>query len=338
MLRPPYPPTYTLPTYFLQTSFLHTLRVCLSRCLCLLNIGGTGKSIAITQSEKMCTYILLHFKSNKRVNFDIHKVSKIKSDNEEGNGKKIEPISLLIYNIIYYIIIIICELCNVIIQPINKIVLALFKIHPMPFLSHVANMLYNVRTLENNLPCYYIIDLYPTSIHSHVGLFRKYVKVGIHRAGIYLENIHLLKNVFWEKYMFQNKLKMYTFLVLITYYYTLNLDEIAQNKLYTLYYIHISNIIHSNRHILIIYIFKMLEFFMYNIVLYDELYSYIMIYTNVFFIVYWCTYMYMHLYLEQYFYTSSMKHSLYLHKGNVQGGMVFYFVHPWVYQYYFDFG
>ena len=190
--------------------FLHTLRVCLSRCLCLLNIGGTGKSIAITQSEIMCTYILLHFKSNKRVNFDIHKVSKIKSDNEEGNGTKIEPISLLIYNIIYYIII--CELCNVIIQPINKIVLALFKIHPMPFLSHVANMLYNVRTLENNLPCYYIIDLYPTSIHSHVGLFRKYVKVGIHRAGIYLENIPLLKNVFlWKNICFKTNCKFIHF-------------------------------------------------------------------------------------------------------------------------------
>ena len=69
----------------------------------------------------------------------------------------------------------------------------------------------------------------------------------------------------------------------------------------------------------------MLVIFMYNIVLlYDQLYSYIMIYTNVFFIIYWCTYMYMHLYSEQYVYTSSMEHSLYLYKGNVQEGMVIY--------------
>ena len=65
----------------------------------------------------------------------------------------------------------------------------------------------------------------------------------------------------------------------------------------------------------------MLEFCMYNIVLmYDHLYSYIIIYTNVLFIVYGCTYMYIHLYSEQYFYTSRMDHSLYMYKGNVQGG------------------
>ena len=65
----------------------------------------------------------------------------------------------------------------------------------------------------------------------------------------------------------------------------------------------------------------MLELCMYTIVLlYDDLYSYIIIYTNVFFIVYWCTYMYIHLYSVQYLYTYSMEHSLYLYKGNVQGG------------------
>ena len=65
----------------------------------------------------------------------------------------------------------------------------------------------------------------------------------------------------------------------------------------------------------------MLEFVMNNIVLlYDQLYSHIIIYNNVFFIVYWCTYMYMYLYSEQYYYTSSMEHSLYLYKSNVQGG------------------
>ena len=42
------------------------------------------------------------------------------------------------------------------------------------------------------------------------------------------------------------------------------------------------------------------------VLLYDHLYSYIIIYTNVFFIVYLCTYMYIHLYLVQYFYTSSI--------------------------------
>ena len=121
--------------------FLHILRVCLSRCLSILNIGGTHISIAIIQSEIMCqcTYILLCLKLNRRVNFDIHMIglSKIKSDNEDGT--KIALISLLIYNIL-------CELCNVIIKPINKIVLSLFNIHPMPFLSHIHNMLYNVRT------------------------------------------------------------------------------------------------------------------------------------------------------------------------------------------------
>ena len=69
-----------------------------------------------------CTYILLCLKLNRRVNVDIHRVSKIKSGNEDWNGTKIALISLLIYNIL-------CELCNVIIQPINKIVLPLFKIH-----------------------------------------------------------------------------------------------------------------------------------------------------------------------------------------------------------------
>ena len=184
--------------------FLYILRVCLSRCLSLLNIGGTRISIAIIQSEIMyqCTYILLCLKLNRRANFKIHRVSKIKLDNEDGNGTKIALISLLIYNII-------SELYNVIVKPINKIVLALFKIHPMPFLSHVHNMLYNVRTHENNIPGYYFIDLHSTSVHCHVGLYRKYVKVGIHRAGIYLENIHLQNNVFREKYEFQNKSKMY---------------------------------------------------------------------------------------------------------------------------------
>ena len=96
----------------------------------------------------------------------ISNIHKIKSDNEDGNGSKIALISLVIYNII-------CELYNVIIKPINKIVLALFKIHPMTFLSHVHNMLYNVRTYENNLPGYYFIDLHSTSAQCHVGLYRK---------------------------------------------------------------------------------------------------------------------------------------------------------------------
>ena len=125
--------------------FLYILRVYLSRCLSLLNIGGTRISIAIIQSEKMyqCTFILLCLKLNRRANFKIYRVPKIKSDNEDGNGAKIALITLLIYNII-------CELYNVIVKPINKIVLGLFKIHPMPFLSHVHNMLYNVRTHKNN--------------------------------------------------------------------------------------------------------------------------------------------------------------------------------------------
>ena len=67
------------------------------------------------------------------MNFDIHRVSKIKSDDEDENDTQITLISLLIYNIL-------CELPNVIIERINKILLALFKIHPMPFLSHVYNM------------------------------------------------------------------------------------------------------------------------------------------------------------------------------------------------------
>ena len=131
------------------------------------------------------TYILLCLKLNRRVNFDIHVVYNIRTDDKDGNDTQIALISLLIYNIL-------CELCNVIIQTINKIVFVLFKIHPMPFLSHVHNMLYNVRTLENNLPCYYFIDIHLPSIQCHVGLCRKYDKLGIHRSGIYLEKIHLL--------------------------------------------------------------------------------------------------------------------------------------------------
>ena len=103
--------------------------------------------------------------------------------------------------------------------------------------------------------------------------------------------------MFYEKYAFEIKLKMYSFLVLITYY----LDRITQNELDTLHYIPISNTIHSNIHnIRIIYILNILECCMYNNVLqYDQLlYSYIIIYTNVLFIIYWCTYMYMYLYSE----------------------------------------
>ena len=180
-------------------------------------------------------------------------------------------------------------------------------------------MLYNVRTLENNLPCYYFIGLH-SSIQCHVGIHRKYVKVGIHRAGIYLEKIHLLNKFLCGKYAFPIKLKMYSFLVLITYYnyYTLNSYKITQNELDTIHFIPIRNTIHSNIHTLIIYILKMLAFCMYSIVLlYDHLYSCIIICTNVLFIVCWCTYI--HLYSVQYFYTSSMDHSLYLYKGYVQG-------------------
>ena len=96
-----------------------------------------------------CTYILLCLKLNRSVNFYIHGVYNIKSDDKDGNDTQCAFISLWIYNIL-------CELCNVIIQPINTIVLVLFKIYPMPYLSHVHNMLYNVRTLDNNLLCYYL--------------------------------------------------------------------------------------------------------------------------------------------------------------------------------------
>ena len=131
-------------------------------------------------------------------------------------------------------------------------------------------------------------------------------------------------------------MKRFSFLVLITYYYTLNLYKIKQSQPDTIHNTLISNTYHSNMHILIL---NMLEICMHNIVLlYNQLYSYIMIYTNVLCIVHWCTYMYMHLYSEQYFYTSSMDHSLYLYKGKAQRGRVFYFVHTWVYQCYFDFG
>ena len=78
---------------------------------------------------------------------------------------------------------------------------------------------------------------------------------------------------------------------------------------------------------------------MYNILLlYGHLHSYIMIHTNELFITYWPTCMCTHLYSEQYFYTSSMDHLLYMYKGNVQRRRVFYSVHPWVYHCYFDFG
>ena len=148
--------SFTVSTTSCIQIFLH-IWVCLSRCLSLLNIVGTIL-IAIRQSEIMyqCTYIWLCLKLNRRVNFDIHGIYNIKLDDKDRNDTQIALISLLIYNII-------CELCNVIIRPINKIVLVLFKIHPMSFLYHVHNMLYIVRTLENNLPCYYFnlfFDLY----------------------------------------------------------------------------------------------------------------------------------------------------------------------------------
>ena len=238
-------------------------------------------------------------------------------------------IFLLIYNI----------LSECTIQQINTILLALYRIHPMPFLYHVHNVLYNVGTTEEKILYYYFIDQHSTPFHYHVGLYRRYEKVGIYRAVIYLENIHLLKNVFVKKYAFQNKMKCFSFLVLITYYYTLNLYKITQNQPDTTHNTLISNTYHSNMHILIIYILKMVEICMYNIVLlYNQLYSYIMIYTNVLCIVHWCTYMYMHLYSDQYFFTSSIDHSLCLYKGKAQGGRAFYYVHPWVYQCYFDFG
>ena len=113
-----------------------------------------------------CTYTMLCLKLYRRVNINIHRLSKIKSVDEDENDTQIALISLLIYNIL-------CELSNVIIQRINKIVLALFKSHPMPFISHVHNMLYNVRTLEINLPYYYFIELHSTSFHCHVGLYKK---------------------------------------------------------------------------------------------------------------------------------------------------------------------
>ena len=92
-------------------------------------------------------------------------------------------------------------------------------------------------------------------------------------------------------------MKRFSFLVLITYYYTLNLYKITQNQPDTIHNTLISNTYHSNMHILIIYILRMIEICIYNIVLlYNHLYSYIMMYTNVLFIVHWCTYMYMHLY------------------------------------------
>ena len=119
-------------------------------------------------------------------------------------------------------------------------------------------------------------------------------------------------------------MKRFSFLVLITYYYTQNLNKITLNQPDTTHNTLISNTYHSNMHILIIYILKMLEICMYNIVLlYNQLYSYIMIYTNELFIVHWCTYMYMQLYSDQYFFTSSIDHSLCLYKGKAQGGGYF---------------
>ena len=90
-------------------------------------------------------------------------------------------IFLLIYNI----------LSECTIQRINTILLSLSRIHPMPFLYHVHNMLYNVGTTEEKILYYYFIDLHSTPFHYHEGLYRRHEKVGIYRAVIYLENIHL---------------------------------------------------------------------------------------------------------------------------------------------------
>ena len=77
---------------------------------------------------------------------------------------------------------------------------------------------------------------------------------------------------------------------------------------------------------------------MYKIILlmYDQLHSYMMMYTTVLFIVYSIC-MYLHFYSGQYLYRPSMQLSLYLYKGNSNIENVV-FIHPWVYKYYFDFG
>ena len=59
-------------------------------------------------------------------------------------------------------------------------------------------------------------------------------------------------------------------------------------------------------------------------------------YTTVLFIVYSIC-MYLHFYSGQYLYRPSMQLSLYLYKGN-SNIENFVFIHPWVYEYYFDFG
>ena len=71
-----------------------------------------------------------------------------------------------------------------------------------------------------------------------------------------------------------------------------------------------------------------------NVLLYDHLYSYIIIYTYVFFIVYWCTYN-VHAALFRTVFLWSIHYIC--TRITFKGGGVFYCVHPWVYQCYFAF-
>ena len=99
-----------------------------------------------------------------------------------------------------------------------------------------------------------------------------------------------------------------------------------------------NNAYDCNMYILVIIIYNKLMISMYKIILlmYDQLHSYMMMYTTVLFIVYSIC-MYLHFYAGKYLYRPSMQPSLYLYKGN-SNIVNFVFIHPWVYKYYFDFG
>ena len=203
----------------------------------------------------------------------------------------------------------------------------------MFFPSQDQSILYNVTTVENNIT-YSCIYLHLTSVCRHVGLYTNHDKISNYSISIYLENAH--KIIFYRirNCVLQNKFRCYSIFVSVTYImklYDKTILATFQNVL-------VNNAYDCNMYILVIIIKKELMISMYKIILlmYDQLHSYMMMYTTVLFIVYSIC-MYLHFYSGQYLFRPSMQLSLYLYKGN-SNIENFVFIHPWVYKYYFDFG
>ena len=140
-----------------------------SRVVPLLN-SGLVLRIVINQIEKLYQCICTRFciLVYKKGNFDIIILFKIESsDHGEANHKIISSYNMLFLRIN-------CK-CSQIIKrnykfgSVNKLIVSLFKIHCVFFLSQDQSIIYNVTTVENNIT-YSCIDLHLTSVCRHVGL------------------------------------------------------------------------------------------------------------------------------------------------------------------------